>query len=105
MIEHPPSSSSEFPGPSVLARSVSMDFDVVGVVYGGSLTFVDVASPLDLGGRIQMRVGHVNIVSAFQHASVTRNNATLLESVVLHEAANGSRTKFGLVVKGGRDFC
>ena len=83
----------------MLARSVSIDFDVVGVVYGGSLTFVDADNPLDMGGRIQMRVGHVNVVSAFQHAGVTRHNATFRKSVVFHEGANGSSPEFGLGIK------
>ena len=83
----------------MLARSVCIDFDVVGVVNGCSLASVDVDKALLLGRRSQMRVDNVNAIRAFQHARISRNNATLLESVVLHEGANGSCTKLGLGVK------
>ena len=65
VIEHPLPRSSELPGSSVLARSVCVDFDVVGVVNGSGLAFVNVDNPLDKSGRERVRVGHGNVVVAF----------------------------------------
>ena len=88
MIEHPPSRSGELPGSSVLARSVCADFDVVGVVSGGGLAFVNVDNPLDKRRRKRVRVGHGNVVSAFQHAGITRHYATFSEGAILHKVSD-----------------
>ena len=79
----------EFPGPSVLARSVGVDLNEVDVVDDGCLASVGVDHSLVLGRRSQMRIDNVNAISTFQHAQITRDNATLPESVVLQQSANG----------------
>ena len=83
----------------MLARSVGVHLSEVDVVDCGCLAFVGVDNSLVLGGKSKMRIDNVDAICTFQHARITRDNATLLESVVLHEGANGRRTIFCLSVK------